>query len=67
MLLIVLIVLFVMVMFLWLLSMLGAVPNSPTYSPWLGWFACMILGAVVFLLGSGVIVVQSTAAPVSRY
>lgn len=58
MLLIVLTVMFVMVMFLWLLAMLGAQPNSPSYSPWLGWFACLILGIVVFLLGSGVIVIE---------
>ncbi len=58
MLLIVLIVCFVMTMFLWLLAMLGAIPNSPAYSPWLGWFACLILGIVVFLLGTGVVAVQ---------
>lgn len=57
MLLIVLIVMFVMTMFLWLLSLLGAVPNAPSYSPWLAFFACLILGIVVFLVGSGVIVV----------
>ncbi len=62
MLLIVLLVMFVIVMFLWLLSMLGAIPNAPTYSPWLGWFACMILGVVVFLVGSGVIVVERATA-----
>ena len=56
MLLIVLIVCFVMTMFLWLLSLLGAVPNAPSYSPWLAFFACAILGVVVFLLGTGVIV-----------
>lgn len=56
MLLIVLIVMFVMVMFLWLLTMLGAVPNTGHYSPWLAWFATLILGIVVFLVGSGVII-----------
>ena len=55
MLLIVLIVMFTLVMFLWLLSMLGAVNNAPQYSPWLAWFACLILGIVVFLVGSGVV------------
>lgn len=64
MLLIVLIVMFTLVMFLWLLSMLGAIQNPPgtiaAYSPWLAWFACLILGIVVFLVGSGIIVVQST-------
>jgi hypothetical protein len=46
---IVLLVLFTVIMLLWLLSMLGAVPNGPTYSPWLGWFACLFLGLAVFL------------------
>jgi hypothetical protein len=45
----ILLVLFVMTMFLWLLSMLGAVPNSPVWSPWLGWFSCLFLGLAVFL------------------
>lgn len=58
MLLIVLIVCFTLVMFLWLLAMLGAVPNAPSYSPWLAWFACLILGVVVFLLGSGAVAWQ---------
>lgn len=56
MILIILVVCFVMVMFLWLLAMLGAMPNSPVYSPWLGWFACLILGVMVFCIGSGVVV-----------
>lgn len=55
---IVLLVLFVMTMFLWLLSLLGAVPNAPGYQPWLAFFACAILGAVVFLIGTGAIVVK---------
>lgn len=46
---IILLVLFTMVMFLWLLSMLGAIPNSANYSPWLGWFACLFLGLAVFV------------------
>ncbi len=58
MMLIILIVMFTMVMFLWLLGLLGASPGVATYSPWLAFFACLILGIVVFLLGSGVIVVQ---------
>ena len=40
---IIVLVCFVMVMFLWLLSMLGAVPNAANYSPWLAWFACLFL------------------------
>jgi hypothetical protein len=51
---IVLLVLFVMTMFLWLLGLLGAIPNAPTYSPWLAFFACLILGAAVFVFGGGV-------------
>lgn len=49
--LLILLVLFVMVMFLWLLTMLGAVPGAPAH--WLAFFACLILGAVVFLTSSG--------------
>ena len=45
---IILLVLFVMTMFLWLLAMLGAVPNAASYSPWLGWFSCLFLGLAVF-------------------
>jgi hypothetical protein len=51
---IVLLVLFVMTMFLWLLSLLGAVPNAPAYSPWLGWFACLWLGLALWLVHFGV-------------
>ena len=60
MLLIILVVMFTLVMFLWLLSLLGAVPNAPSYSPWLAFFSCLILGIVVFLLGTGVIVYTSS-------
>ncbi len=60
MLLIILVVMFTLVMFLWLLAMLGATSNPPSpvavYSPWLGWFACLILGVAVFLTTSGVVV-----------
>ena len=52
---IVILVCFVMVMFLWLLAMLGAVPNAPAYSPWLAWFACLFLGLAVFVAGSIVV------------
>jgi hypothetical protein len=45
----ILLVLFVMTMFLWLLAMLGAIPNSPSYSPWLAWFSCLFLGLAVFV------------------
>lgn len=53
---IILLVCWVIVMFLWLLSMLGAVPNAPNYSPWLAFFACLILGLALFVSGSVVIV-----------
>lgn len=55
---VVLLVMFVVVMMVWLLSLLGAIPNAPNYSPWLAFFACLLLGIVVFLVGSGVIVVE---------
>lgn len=55
---IVLLVFFVVVMAVWMLSLLGAMPNAPTYSPWLAFFACLILGIVVFLLGTGAIVIE---------
>lgn len=58
---VILVVLFTMVMFLWLLGLLGANQSPPnalaaTFSPWLAWFACLFLGIVVFLTGTGVIV-----------
>ncbi len=62
MLLIILVVLFTMVMFLWLLSLLGANELAQKASPWLAFFACLFLGIVVFLLGTGVIVIESTRA-----
>jgi hypothetical protein len=43
---IILLVLFVMVMFVWLLALLGAIPAAA--SPWLPFFACLILGAAVY-------------------
>ena len=38
MLLIILLVMFVVVLMVWLLALLGAIPGSPTYSPWLAFF-----------------------------
>lgn len=58
MLLIILLVCFVVVMLLWFLSMVGATNVVPAASPWLAFIACLILGVVVFLVGSGVIVVD---------
>jgi succinate dehydrogenase hydrophobic anchor subunit len=58
----ILLVLFTMTMFLWLLSLLGASQNvalAVTASPWLAFFACLFLGLVVFLTGSGMVTVQS--------
>jgi hypothetical protein len=55
MLLIVLLVIFTMAMFLWLLALLGQ-QQAAAYSPWLAFFSCLVLGIVVFLLGTGVIV-----------
>jgi hypothetical protein len=51
-------VLFAVVLLLWLLAMLGALPNSPTYSPWLAWFSVLFVGVAVFLIGTGAVVVQ---------
>ncbi len=62
MLIIVLLVFFTVVMAVWLLSLLGTSPGLVNASPWLGFFACLILGIVVFLMGSGVVVVQSGSA-----
>lgn len=47
---IVLLVLFVMVMFLWALSLFGAVSVNGNI---LAFAACLILGIVVFLSGTG--------------
>jgi hypothetical protein len=55
-LLIILLVLWVMTMFLWLLALLGAVPQTQRYESWLGFFAALVLGLVVFLVGTGVVV-----------
>jgi hypothetical protein len=57
--LIVLLVCFTMVMFLWLLTLLGAV-GTPNASPWLAFFACLILGIVLFLTGSGFVVARAS-------
>jgi hypothetical protein len=55
---IVILVCFVVVMLLWVLSLLGAVPNSPAYSPWLAFFACLLLGLAVFVAWPAVAVVR---------
>lgn len=55
MLLIVLVVIFVMAMFLWMLSNLEALPGRLSNN-WLAFFAVLVLGIAVFLLGSGVVV-----------
>jgi len=58
MLLIILLVIWTMAMFLWLLHLLGAVPQSGAHAPWLAFFAVLTLGIVVFLLGTGAVVWQ---------
>ena len=45
---IVILVCFVIVMALWLLSMLDAVRGFVTYSGWLAFFACLLLGIIIF-------------------
>ena len=54
----ILLVIFVVIMLLWFLSMVGAVALTPAASSWFPWIAVLILGIVVFLLGTGVIVVD---------
>ncbi len=49
MLFLVLLVCWVMTMFLWLLSLLGASPGIVTYSPWLAFFSCLLLGILVMV------------------
>ena len=58
MLLIILLVLWTMAMFLWLLSLLGAVPQTTAHAHWLAFFAVLVLGLVVFLAGTGTVVWQ---------
>ncbi len=58
---IILLVVFTMDMFIWLLGMLGAIPaeSAARVSPWLAFFACLILGIVVFLIGSGTVTITT--------
>lgn len=58
MLLIILLVVWVMSMFLWLLHLLGAVPQTAAHGHWLSFFAVLTLGIVVFLLGTGAVTWQ---------
>jgi hypothetical protein len=53
---VILLVLFTVVMAVWLLSLVARRPDVAPYSPWLAFFACLVLGVVVFLTGFGVIV-----------
>ena len=53
MLFIVLLVCFTVVMLVWLLGLLGAVPGGVERQGWLAFFAVLVLGIVVFLVGSG--------------
>ena len=54
---IILLVCFVVVMLVWLLALLGALPDSPRFSPWLAFIACLIVGLAVFVVGPGMVVV----------
>lgn len=56
MLLIVLVVIFIMAMAAWGYANLKGPPNSQW---WLAWFAVLVLGITVFLLGSGSLVWRS--------
>ena len=58
MLLIVLLVVFVVVMLVWFLAKTGAIAAN---TDWLAFVAVLVLGVVVFLVGSGVIVVEGRA------
>ena len=55
MLLIILLVCFVVIMLLWLLALLRVLPTENAH-PWLSFFAVLILGGVVFLVGQGVVI-----------
>jgi hypothetical protein len=52
-LLIILLVIFVVVMLLWLMAKTGAIAAN---TDWMAFIAVLILGVVVFLVGTGVIV-----------
>ncbi len=58
MLLIILAVSFFVVALLWFLSLIGKAGVPAEGSPWLAFIAVLILGIVVFLLGTGAIVVE---------
>ena len=45
---IVLLVIFVVLMMVWLLSLVGALPNAATVSPWLAFLAVLVLGVYMF-------------------
>lgn len=63
---IVLLVCFIVVMLLWGLSLVAPLPDQfAKASSWLAFLACLILGLMVFLYGSGVIVIERPA-PMAR-
>lgn len=64
MLLIVLLVCFIVLMLLWFLTLVApGASQIATYSPWLAFLAVLILGVVVFLVGSGTVAVGMRAGP----
>ncbi len=52
---IVILVIFVVLMLVWALMNAKSILGDPK---WLAWGACLILGTIVFLLGSGVLVIE---------
>ena len=58
MLLIILLVIFVVVMLVWLMARTGAIAAN---TDWMAFIAVLVLGVVVFLVGSGVIVERTPA------
>jgi len=54
---IVLLVIFTVIMLVWLLLLLGVLPGTSTAAHgWLAWVACLVLGIIVFLTGTGALV-----------
>ena len=56
---IVLLVFFTIVVGVWALILFGAVAGSERASGILAWLACVILGVVIFLAGTGALVLRN--------